>query len=35
MNKKLIVPGADRNQLPPGNKPASKQLPVKKSAPKK
>lgn len=30
MNKKLLVPGADRNKLPPGNKPASKQLSAKK-----
>ena len=32
MNKKLTVPGADRNKLPPGGKPATKQLPVKKKA---
>lgn len=30
MNKKLTVPGADRNKLP--KKAASKQLPVKRKA---
>tara|TARA_R110000868_G_scaffold379553_1_gene645449 strand:- start:954 stop:1091 length:138 start_codon:yes stop_codon:yes gene_type:complete len=30
MNKKIKVPGAAQNKLPPG--PASKQMPVKKSA---
>ncbi len=34
MNKKLIVPGADRNKLPPSG-PAKSQLPVKKKAAKK
>jgi len=35
MNRKLTVPGADRNKLPPGNKPGKTQLPVKKKAAKK
>ncbi len=32
MNRKLKVPGADRNKLPPGNKAGKSQLPVKKKA---
>ena len=31
MNKKILVPGADRNKLPPSG-PAKKQQPVKKKA---
>lgn len=30
MNKKIKVPGAAQNKLPPGGKPASKQMPAKK-----
>ncbi len=30
MNKKLTVPGAAQNKLPPGNKPGTKQLKPKK-----